>query len=173
MSKTLHKLMYVSSATNLLNAEELYSLISQSQLKNAHFGVTGCIIYHDGNILQYIEGTRASIDFIYDSIVLDSRHTGIQRLCYEPVEQRSFSDWTMALKYIPDTEYDYTSLYELFEDIMEKNRWTNFVYMHGCSLKPFFALISFKQMILSGRAEQAAFNFKPTWLKPVTCSPLY
>jgi len=114
--------MYVSSATNLLNAEELYSLISQSQLKNAHFGVTGCIIYHDGNILQYIEGTRASIDFIYDSIVLDSRHTGIQRLCYEPVEQRSFSDWTMALKYIPDTEYDYTSLYELFEDIMEKKQ---------------------------------------------------
>ncbi len=121
-SKTLHKLMYVSSATSLLNPEELDSLMSKSQLKNAHFGVTGCVIYHAGNILQYIEGTRASIDFIYGSIVLDSRHTGIQRLCYAPVEKRSFSDWTMALRYIPDTEHDYTSLYKLFEDMMEKKQ---------------------------------------------------
>jgi hypothetical protein len=114
--------MYVSSATRLLNAEELDSLISHSQLKNAHFGVTGCVIYNDGNILQYLEGTKASVDFIYGSIVLDSRHTGIQRLCYAPVEQRSFGDWPMALKYIPDTEYDYTSLYKLFEDIIEKKQ---------------------------------------------------
>ncbi len=121
-SKPLHNVMYVSSATSLLNQEELDLLVRKSQLKNAHFDVTGCLIYHDGNILQYLEGTKSSVDFIYGSIVLDSRHTGIQRLCYGPVAQRSFKDWRMALKDVPDTEYDYTSLYTLFEDMMEKKQ---------------------------------------------------
>ncbi len=120
--KSLHKLIYVSSASKLFMPEELDSLMSKSRFKNAHFGVTGCLIYHQGNILQYLEGSKASIDFIYGSIVMDSRHSGIQRLCYGPVDQRSFSDWTMALKYIPNVEHDYTSVHKLFEDMMEKKQ---------------------------------------------------
>lgn len=120
--KSLHKLIYVSSASKLFMPEELDLLMSKSRFKNAHFGVTGCLIYHQGNILQYLEGSKASIDFIYGSIVMDSRHSGIQRLCYGPVDQRSFSDWTMALKYIPEVEHYYTSLYMLFEDMMDKKQ---------------------------------------------------
>lgn len=114
--------MYASSATSLLNREELESLVKKSQLKNAQFGVTGCVIYHDGNILQYLEGPKTPVDFIYDSIVLDPRHTGIQRLCYGPVAQRCFSDWRMAFIWLPDIEYACTSLYKLFEDMMEKKQ---------------------------------------------------
>lgn len=120
--KSLHKLIYVSSASEPFTPDQLDSLMRKSRFKNAHFGVTGCLIYHQGNILQYLEGSKVSIDFIYGSIALDSRHTGIQRLCYGPVEQRSFCDWTMALKYIPNVEHDYTSVHKLFEDMMEKKQ---------------------------------------------------
>lgn len=122
MSETLHKLMYVSSASDLFTEEDLDSLMRKSRFKNRHFGVTGCLIYHQGNIIQYLEGSKASIDFIYSSIILDSRHKGIQRLCYGIAEKRCFEDWTMALKYIPAIEHNYCSVYELFEEMMEKKQ---------------------------------------------------
>ncbi|MTI63057.1 BLUF domain-containing protein [Methylophaga sp.] len=120
MSQTIHKIMYSSSAVDLFSAEALDQLMLKSRHKNAHFGVTGCLIYHDGNIIQYLEGSKASVDFIYGSIVRDSRHHDIHLLCNDQVDKRAFRDWSMALRYIPENRLrDYRTVYDLFEDMME------------------------------------------------------
>lgn len=117
--ESLIKLMYASSSTKLMSANDLDSLMRKSRHKNSHFGVTGCLIYHEGNILQYLEGSKASVDFIYHSILQDERHHGIQLLCRDDTEQRVFEDWTMALRHIPVRDHSYKSLYQLFENIMD------------------------------------------------------
>lgn len=123
MSQNIYKIMYSSSAIELLNSEALDMLMQKSRFKNAHFGVTGCLIYHDGNIMQYLEGPESSVEFIYASIKEDSRHKDIALLCNDWIEQRAFSDWTMALRYIPEDKLsDYQTVYDLFEGMMETQR---------------------------------------------------
>lgn len=120
MSQEIFKIMYSSTAVNMLSADQLNELLQKSRHKNAHFGVTGCLIYHNGNIIQYLEGSKSSVDFIYGSIVNDDRHRDITLLCNDWVALRAFSDWTMALRYIPEDKlHDYQSVYDLFEDMME------------------------------------------------------
>jgi hypothetical protein len=120
MSQDVFKIMYSSSAVDLFTHDELNQLMQKSRSKNAHFGVTGCLIYHNGNIIQYLEGSKVSVEFIYASIVADSRHQDITLLCDGWVPQRSFRDWTMALRFIPeDRLQDYRTVYDLFEDMME------------------------------------------------------
>ncbi|MCX4192368.1 BLUF domain-containing protein [Methylophaga sp. OBS1] len=120
MSQPIHKIMYSSSTVDLFSAEELDRLMLKARDKNAHFGVTGCLIYHDGNIIQYLEGSKASVDFIYGCIVNDDRHRDIHLLCSDEVDRRAFRDWSMALRYIPENRLrDYRTVYDLFEDMME------------------------------------------------------
>lgn len=120
MSQSLNKIMYSSSAVELFSTESLQQLIQYARNKNAHFNVTGCMIYHEGHIIQYLEGSKASTEFIYASIAKDSRHKDIQLLCNDAIEERAFRDWTMALRCIPqDKLNDYQTVYDLFEDMME------------------------------------------------------
>lgn len=120
MASPLHKIMYTSTAVELFSGEELDQLMYSARRKNAHFGVTGCLIYHEGSIIQYLEGPKTSLDFIYPSIADDRRHQHVQLLCNEMIESRAFRDWTMALRYIPqDALHHYQTVYDLFEDMME------------------------------------------------------
>lgn len=102
-----------------MSQTDLDLLMLKSRHKNSHFGVTGCLIYHEGNILQYLEGSKASVDFIYYSILQDERHHGVQLLCRDSIDQRVFTDWTMALRHIPVRAHSYRSVYELFENMMD------------------------------------------------------
>ena len=123
MVEDIHKIMYSSSAVDLFSQEALNDLMTLSREKNRHFSVTGCLIYHDGNIIQYLEGPPNSVSHIFECIKADPRHKGIIELCNTPVEQRVFNDWQMALKYIPsDRLRDYQTVYDLFEDMMEQSR---------------------------------------------------
>ena len=116
----LHKIMYSSSATKLLNEAELEAIMLKSRHKNAHFSVTGCLLYHDGNIIQYLEGSKSAVEFIYGCIRNDKRHTGIHLLCHDAEAKRAFSDWAMALRCIPHGKlHQYSTVYNLFEDMME------------------------------------------------------
>lgn len=120
MARPLHKIMYTSTAVELFSGQELDQLMRSARRKNAHFGVTGCLIHHEGNIIQYLEGPKISLDFIYPSIVKDSRHQDVQLLCNEQIEARAFKDWTMALRHIPQGAlHNYQTVYDLFEDMME------------------------------------------------------
>lgn len=122
MAQDIHKIMYSSSAVNMFDQQQLDDLMTVAREKNRHFSVTGCMIYHDGNIIQYLEGPTNSVRFIFDCIRSDPRHSGVIELCNAPVERRAFSDWQMALKYIPaDKLNDYQTVYDLFGDMMERS----------------------------------------------------
>ena len=97
-------LTYVSSATDLLSAEDLVALLAQSREANQARGITGMLLYRDGNILQCLEGPEAEVRAAYDAISRDPRHRGVLVLVEEEVEQRSFSDWSMGFKDLSGSE---------------------------------------------------------------------
>ena len=94
----LHQLVYVSSATELLERAQLDEILAVSRRNNAARGVTGMLLYKDGNLMQVLEGEPDVVRETYERIGRDPRHRGLLVLLDDAVEERSFDEWTMAFR---------------------------------------------------------------------------
>ena len=127
-------LTYVSSATDLLDADDLVRLLAQSREANAQRGITGMLLYRDGNILQCLEGPEPEVRQAYDAISRDPRHRGVMTLVEEQVAERSFTDWSMGFK---DLSADEGGELEGFNDFLRSGELD---YL-GDKAEPVFHLI--------------------------------
>ena len=96
--RELYKVMYLSLETDKMSSQELDDLMVKCREKNAHFNVTGYMIYYKGMILQLLEGKRTSVEYIYNTVKHDKRHSDIVELCKSPIEKRIFTNWHMGFK---------------------------------------------------------------------------
>jgi hypothetical protein len=88
--------VYVSSATELFSRSELSDLLAQSRANNARSGITGMLLYKDGNFMQALEGEERAVRSLYDKIGRDRRHRGMITILEGPLVERQFPDWSMA-----------------------------------------------------------------------------
>jgi hypothetical protein len=100
----IHSLVYVSSATELFDRSELDDILAASRRNNAAAGVTGMLLYKDGNLMQVLEGDEPTVRATYTRISADRRHRGLIVLLDETAEQREFEDWTMAFRDLESAE---------------------------------------------------------------------
>ncbi|MFN3237826.1 MAG: BLUF domain-containing protein [Pseudomonadales bacterium] len=100
----MFSLTYASSATRPYSEAELAEILRVSRANNARLGVTGLLLYHDGNVMQVLEGEEKNVRQIYDKILRDERHAGCLLLLEEEIEERAFPDWHMGLRTINDSE---------------------------------------------------------------------
>lgn len=61
-------------------------------------GITGLRLHADGSFT--LEGEFSAIHGLFAKIEGDRRHGGIILICDEPIEQRSYGDWSMAFREI-------------------------------------------------------------------------
>jgi hypothetical protein len=99
-------LVYVSAARKLFDEAALSTLLAQCQRNNARLGVTGMLLYSDGNFMQAVEGDAAAIDTLIATIAQDERHGRMTVLLRMPIEQRQFAGWSMALRRLADLPPD-------------------------------------------------------------------
>src|ERR1019366_9211818 len=59
MSK-LFRLAYVSTASKLFSSAELWEMLKESNARNKEAGVTGMLLYKDGQFMPVLEGTAAA-----------------------------------------------------------------------------------------------------------------
>ena len=95
----LYRLAYISSSVELLAQKELEDILARSRRNNAADGITGLLLYHDGNFFQVLEGAKDAVLACYGRIEKDLRHNGCIVLISEPSEIRRFANWDMA--YVP------------------------------------------------------------------------
>jgi hypothetical protein len=91
-------LVYVSSVVPPLSPAQLADLLSISRQRNSEVGITGMLLYKDGNVMQVLEGEEAAVQQLYSRIGRDPRHRGLQTLLQGPVEGRQFPDWSMGFR---------------------------------------------------------------------------
>ncbi|MBC8002193.1 MAG: BLUF domain-containing protein [Opitutaceae bacterium] len=91
-------IIYMSSAVVPFSPAELQALLETSRRNNTTLGVTGLLLYKDGNFLQVIEGEQAVVDELYSKISRDRRHRGCVPLFKESISQREFANWSMAFR---------------------------------------------------------------------------
>jgi len=94
---SLVQLIYVSELVN--NDEtQIPAIMASSVRHNAEDGITGMLLYSQGNFLQVLEGERNKVDATYARIAQDLRHRNTVMLTEEPVDERYFPDWSMGYR---------------------------------------------------------------------------
>lgn len=94
----LHSIVYVSTAVDKFSEKSLSILVEKASLRNTSLGVTGLLLYSDGNFMQCLEGSKESIDILMQSIHSDHRHFGLFVLLEDEISNREFAEWGMAVR---------------------------------------------------------------------------
>ena len=93
----LFHLVYCSASTEAeFSPPKLMTLLAECRRKNAAVGVTGMLLYQSGSFFQVLEGDEDTLLELYEHISADRRHGKARKLIFEAIDQRDFSDWTMA-----------------------------------------------------------------------------
>ena len=93
---SVHQLIYSSSAGKKMLKPDLYMILRHARKNNEARDITGLLVYSEENFLQILEGEKEAVSQLFDTISKDDRHSNIQVLHDSEIEQRSFSNWTMA-----------------------------------------------------------------------------
>ncbi len=92
----LVRLMYASRAATTLDHEALGAILRRSRAANPELGITGVLCFSHGIFLQVLEGGRSAVNRLYNRIATDARHSQVELLSYEEIEERRFSSWSMG-----------------------------------------------------------------------------
>ncbi len=86
----LHRVIYASEAVGVTGISTLSvaQILGVSDRNNRRDQVSGCLMFHQGHILQALEGERADLDRLMRRIIADPRHTGLRVLSDMPVPGR-------------------------------------------------------------------------------------
>ncbi|MGE5148260.1 MAG: BLUF domain-containing protein [Candidatus Eiseniibacteriota bacterium] len=98
MSKPIFHLIYVSTAIELIDQPELEALLDEARANNRRLGVTGMLLYDDGNFMQALEGEEATVRMLAERIRRDTRHGDMSVVMEYTSPAREFPGWDMAFR---------------------------------------------------------------------------
>lgn len=95
---SLFQIVYVSTAAVSWSDQELRELLEGSHKRNTRAGVTGLLLYKDGQFMQALEGREPVVRALFSKISRDPRHHHIIPLIQEPIASRNFPGAAMAFQ---------------------------------------------------------------------------
>ena len=93
----MFQLVYVSSSVKPFSNEELLQLLAKARRNNEKLGISGMLLYKDGDFMQALEGDEAIVRSLSARIATDSRHKGVNTVMQGLCAEREFPDWSMGL----------------------------------------------------------------------------
>ena len=96
-----HKLiLYISKALPMSLPKltlQLSQICRTSRKRNLEQHINGLICFSKGYFLQVIEGEAEKVDFLYQQILNDNRHSNIETVFNTETDHRFFNNWDMKL----------------------------------------------------------------------------
>jgi hypothetical protein len=86
----MHAIAYVSAASWNLLDEQVERIVSESRRLNALNGITGVLLYCDGNFMQYLEGEELAVRETFARIRASESHYQVNELMNQAVLEREF-----------------------------------------------------------------------------------
>jgi hypothetical protein len=100
MASDLNRLVYYSRnripGTSAEVAAGVDAILASAQRNNSQLCVTGALIFNGGIFAQVLEGSRRDIELTFERIQRDERHSDVEVLAFEEVQNRQFPSWSMA-----------------------------------------------------------------------------
>ena len=90
----LRTICYVSNAAPSLDEKGLSDLYDEAIQKNSEKGITGILLYSDGNFMQIMEGEPSPLNKLYQNIENDHRHHHLIKLIDRDIDQRIFENYS-------------------------------------------------------------------------------
>jgi hypothetical protein len=90
----LHRVIYASEAVGATGASTLSiaQILGISERNNRRDHLTSCVMFHQGHILQAIEGARVDVDRLIRRLLDDPRHRGLRILTDTPIPARRIDE---------------------------------------------------------------------------------
>lgn len=90
----LHRVIYASEAVGATGVSTLSiaQILGHAASNNRRDHITSCVMFHQGHILQAIEGGRADIDRLMRRLLVDPRHSGHRILVDTPIAARALNE---------------------------------------------------------------------------------
>ncbi|TGE18360.1 BLUF domain-containing protein [Hymenobacter elongatus] len=101
----MHHIVYQSCAIGLPTNAALRFILQQARANNSRLGITGLLLYGNGNFLQVLEGEADVVQTMYARIQADHRHTRVCVLSDGPVQNRIFMDWSMGFQALSGEDF--------------------------------------------------------------------
>ncbi|MFM8330705.1 MAG: BLUF domain-containing protein [Candidatus Methylumidiphilus sp.] len=98
----LMHLVYLSSLVDISLESEIPKILESSVRNNPVSGITGMLLYCDGNFIQVLEGETDAVLEVFDRICADCRHRDIFEVMREPIAEREFAQWSMGYNHIKE-----------------------------------------------------------------------
>ena len=99
-----------------MSTEDLLFLLEQSREKNRRIGITGILLYKDGNIMQMIEGEKQVVLELFETIKKDRRHKDVFQVIAGDIQQRNFENWSMGFLNMDKVGDDYPKFNKYFDE---------------------------------------------------------
>ena len=115
----MYQMVYTSKASEdiLIDSERhISNILDKANKNNLDMSVTGLLIYNSGYFLQLLEGSKESVNKIYQKIAKDQRHSTIKVILKQEANSRIFESWAMA-----SCNLDIVSDHHFFKNERAKN----------------------------------------------------
>ena len=99
-------LVYTSAARTPFSDGDLATLLMNSRANNRRLGLSGFLMHKQGRFVQVLEGPEEAVQQRYALIAADPRHTDLDVLLRETIDERRFGAWTMGYRATTDTLVD-------------------------------------------------------------------
>ena len=115
----MFSLVYRSKARQGFGQLHIQDMLEHSRTANKANGITGCLLFYQGEFLQYLEGSQIKVLRLFDKIKEDDRHTNIEVLAHGDIESREFDSWEMAYENFMGTNHQLQYLILLVSSYIE------------------------------------------------------
>lgn len=90
----LHRVIYVSESVGVtgVSTQFVAEILGASDRNNRRDHLSGCILFHEGRIVQVIEGGRVDLDRLVRRLLADPRHTGMRIIVDMPIPSRELHE---------------------------------------------------------------------------------
>jgi hypothetical protein len=90
----LHRVIYASEAVGVTGTSTLSiaQILGVSERNNRRDHLTSCVMFHQGHILQAVEGARTDVDRLIRRLIDDPRHSGLRILIDSPIAARRIDE---------------------------------------------------------------------------------
>ena len=92
----MHELIYRSIADRNITDVDITAILNTARTFNSENNITGCLLYHNKEFIQILEGDKKILKELYSRIEKDERHGFIRLLAEDTKEERLFKNWSMA-----------------------------------------------------------------------------
>ena len=111
---------YVSTLKPGVTIEDIKSLLRSSQKDNNKNGITGILLFSEGNFFQVLEGKKDVVIALFERIKQDSRHYDLISIFKKEISAPEFGNYEVEF-FSGDSIYDRNELEVYLQQVKKLN----------------------------------------------------